>query len=78
MAAAPDTYHVFRRFPDGYVGAIAGDMHSLSGAQSHGTIGGQPVTFEVLLSTQDWPQARDLIARERAAGTLGKTDEIGA
>lgn len=72
----PDTFHVFRRFPDGYVGAIAGDIRRLDGPQSR--IGGQPVTFEVLLSTQDWPQARDLIARERAAGPLSKTNESGA
>lgn len=48
-----DTYHVFRR-SDGYVGCVAGQPPR-NGRD----------TFEILLTTPEWTEARDMLVMER-------------
>jgi hypothetical protein len=68
-------YHVWRRSPDGYVNASANSAPTISFTGMLGTLGGQPVDFEILLSTQNWEQARERIEQERAADALTRMDQ---
>lgn len=61
-------YHVWRRQPDGYVNASADSAPTISFAGRLGTLNGEPVSFDVLLSTQDWTEAAVRIAQEREQG----------
>lgn len=67
-------YHVWRRSPDGYVNASASSEPTLDTRTMLGTLNGQPVSFEVLLHTQDWNEARERIEQERAADELTRMD----
>lgn len=67
-----DWFHVWRRLPDGYINASntgrQGDWSKtfLSKREGQGTLNGEPVSFEHILSTQDWPMARERIISERS------------
>lgn len=62
----PAVYTVFRR-SDGYVGATNSSTREQARVQLFGwTTRDGEVTFELLLQTHDWDEARELIAAERA------------
>lgn len=72
-------YYVFKR-TDGYVGAInvgtpinywGKEWNSRSVAEYRlrpGTVEGTPVTYEILLESDDWIECEDLLRSERAKG----------
>lgn len=62
-------YHVWRRQPDGYVNASANSAPTISFAGMLGTLNGEPVSFDVLLSTKDWDEAYKKIIEERRKGS---------
>lgn len=68
-------YYVFRR-NDGYVGSILADNRVIADYRLHTyTSQGKTVSFEILLETHDWDEAREFIHIERARISKEKSND---